>query len=75
MKKAKKKSNAHLHAIEFGKTAEKDRNLSILSQLTKEKDYAAGKKIGGPVQDDKKAMKNYKMKDEKQRQAMNRQSK
>jgi len=54
-----------LHEIEFGKTAEKDRNLKILGQLQKEKDYAAGKKIGGPVQDDKKAVKLYKLKDEK----------
>ena len=71
LKKAKKKSNSHLHEIEFGKTAEKDRNLKILGMLQKEKDYASGKKIGGPVQDDNKAMKRYKLKDEKQRQVMN----
>jgi len=31
LKKAKKRSNAHLHEIEFGKNKEKSRNLSILS--------------------------------------------
>ena len=45
--------------------------MSILNMLQREKDYAAGKKIGGPVQDDNKAMKMYKIKEEKQRQALN----
>ena len=53
LKKVNKRSNSHLHEIEFGKkkngSVEKDRNLKILGMLQKEKDYAAGKKIGGPV--------------------------
>jgi len=75
LKRPAKKSNQHLHDIEFKKSkgegnTEKDRNLKILGMLQKEKEYNAGKKIGGPVQDDKKAMKNFKLKDEKQRAVM-----
>lgn len=70
LKRPAKKSNQHLHDIEFKKNkaegnSEKDRNLKILGMLQKEKDYKEGKKIGGPVQDDKKALKRYKIKDEK----------
>jgi len=39
--------------------------------MNKEKDYAKGIKVGGPVQDDKKAIKSYKIKDEKHRAVMN----
>ena len=39
MTEVKKKSNSKLHALETNRSAEKERNMKILGQMQKEKDY------------------------------------
>lgn len=71
--KPAKKSNQKLDKIQFGKSsAEKERSLDIFNNMMKEKDYkASGGKVGGPAQDDKKMVKNYKLKAEKFKKYVN----
>jgi hypothetical protein len=67
-KKLKKKSSAHLHEMEFkGQSKEKDRNLKILGQLQKEKDYAAGGKVNAATDSDKMVRSHKKKQDKANR--------
>jgi hypothetical protein len=72
--KPKKKSNQGLHDIQFKKGhagTEKERNLNIFNHMMKEKEYKASGKVGGAAQDDKKMVKNHKLKSEKFKKYVN----
>ena len=70
LKKFKKKSSAHMHEMEFkGPQREKDRNLKILGQMQKEKDYAAGGKVNAATDTDKMVRTHKKKQDKANRKS------
>lgn len=62
LKKANKRSNPTLNALEAKPSAEKERNMKIFAQMTKEKEYAAG---GKGAADTDKMLKVHRKKEQK----------